>query len=91
MKTGLTLGRGGEVWDRKVTTLQSDSSVTEAGPQREDDSLIPGAPAGPLDPICVSVCVFSSSTCFLHLSVCNPCLWREGAHFSQARRSLQPF
>lgn len=50
-------GPGGEVWDRNVTTVQSDSAVTEAGPQRKDDSVIPGAPAGPLDPS-VSQCAF---------------------------------
>lgn len=73
-ETGLTVGPGGEVWDRNVTTLQSDSAVTEAGPQREDDSVIPGTPAGPLDPsvsqfaffllqlaFCISLCAIRVS------------------------------
>lgn len=49
MKRGLAAGTGGEAWDRNLTTVHSDSAVTEAGPQREDDTVIPGAPAGPLD------------------------------------------
>lgn len=67
MKRGLTGGPGGEVWDRNITTVPSDSAVTEAGPQRKDDSVIPGAPAGPLDPSVSQFAFFSSSICFLHL------------------------
>ena len=91
MKRGLTVGTGGEACDRNLTTVHSDSAVTEAGPQREDDTVIPGAPAGPLDSSVSQFAFFSSSICFLHLSVCNLCLWREGAHFLQAKRGLQPF
>ena len=62
-------GPGGEVWDRNVTTVQSDSAVTEAGPQRKDDSVIPGAPAGPLDP-CVSQFAFFLLQLAFCISLC---------------------
>lgn len=61
--------------DRNLTTVHSGSAVTEAGPQKEEDGVISGAPDEPSD-TSVSEFVFFLLQFAFHISLCAACFSR---------------
>lgn len=79
MKRGLAVGTGGEAWDRNLTIVHSDSAVTEAGPQREDDIVIPEPLLGLQTPLCLSLPFFFFNLLFASLCVQSVSLEGRGS------------